>query len=141
MSRKATDDESRIELIKELFAANARDELESLLESAQPDLILDWSHSRGVRAGVYKGREAAFDFFAAFVDVWDELEYFHDEFIPLGETIVRVGGMRAKGRGSGVEITAKGAQVFEFRDGLLARMTLYQAKDEALAAVGERPER
>jgi hypothetical protein len=44
--------------------------------------------------------------------------------------------MRARGHASGIEIEASGAQVFEFRDGLLWRATMYQSKEEALAAVG-----
>ena len=47
---------------------------------------------------------------------------------------MRVGGIRGKGRASGVEISGKGAQIFEFADRLVKRVTLYQTKEEALAA-------
>ena len=53
---------------------------------------------------------------------------------PAGERLVRVGGIRGKGRASGVEISGKGAQIFEFADRLVKRFTLYQTKEEALAA-------
>jgi ketosteroid isomerase-like protein len=131
----ASDTEAQIELIKRIFAAGARHELDEILELAQPDVVADWSRSRGPFSGVYRGREAVRDFFAGVVEVWTDLEYFHDEFIPVENCMVRVGGMRARGHGSGVEISARGAQVFEFEDGLLARVTLYQSKREALAAV------
>jgi ketosteroid isomerase-like protein len=107
-----------------------------MLDDLHPDGVADWSRSRGPFRGVYRGRQEVLAFFAEVDEAWDEVEYFHTELIPIGERVVRVGGMRARGRGSGVEIEASGAQVFEFRDGMVWRVTLYQDRDEALAAVG-----
>ena len=41
-----------------------------------------------------------------------------------------------RGRGSGVEVEATGAQVWTIRDGKFQRAKLYQSKAEALEAVG-----
>jgi hypothetical protein len=136
--RDGGETERRIELVKAIFAAGVRDEVESVLDSVDPEVVADWSRSRGPMAGMYSGRQSVVDFFAEALDVWDQIEYFHDEFIPVGEDkLVRVGGIHAKGLGSGVEVRASGANLFEFRDGLLARVTLYQSKEEALAAAAE----
>ena len=46
---------------------------------------------------------------------------------PAGERLVRVGGIRGKGRASGVEISGKGAQIFEFADRLVKRFEALEA--------------
>jgi hypothetical protein len=46
--------------------------------------------------------------------------------------------MRARGRGSGVEVEGHGAQLWTARDGLLARMRLFQSREEADAWLAER---
>ena len=80
--------ERRVELTKAIYTARARDEVDEVMESAHPDVVADWSRSRGPTR-VYRGLEAVRDFFAG----------------------------------------------VEFRDGLLARVILYQGEEEALAAV------
>ena len=47
-----------------------------------------------------------------------------------------VAHMRGTGRSSGLEIGALGASVVVLRDGKITRVTLYQSKAEALAALG-----
>jgi ketosteroid isomerase-like protein len=131
------ENERRIEQIRAVFAAGARDELDEVLEAVHPDVVADWTRSRGPGRGLYQGRESVREFFATVLEVFDELEYFHDEFIPVdGDKVIRVGGFHGRGHSSGVEVTGRGAQVFEFSGDQLIRATLYQDKGEALAAVG-----
>jgi ketosteroid isomerase-like protein len=127
----------RVELILRLYSAASAEELDRYLETTHPDGVADWSRSRGPYKGVYRGRDEVLRFFSAIREAWGEFEYFHDELIDAGpERIVRVGGIRARGRGSGIQIEASGAQLFEFKDGLIWRVTLYQDRAEALAAAG-----
>ena len=50
--------------------------------------------------------------------------------------MIVVNRVRMRGRGSGVEVEATGAQVWTIRDGKFQRAKLYQSKAEALEAVG-----
>jgi hypothetical protein len=43
--------------------------------------------------------------------------------------------LQGKGKGSGVEVDAYGAQLWTLRDGRVVRVKGYQSKDEALGAV------
>ena len=49
--------------------------------------------------------------------------------------MIVVNRVRMRGRGSGVEVEATGAQVWTIRDGKFQRAKLYQSKAEALEAV------
>jgi ketosteroid isomerase-like protein len=51
-------------------------------------------------------------------------------------TVVVVGPMRGRGRASGVEISAFGAAVWTLRNGQVTGVTMYQAREQALKAVG-----
>ena len=128
--------DARVELIEALTAATSRDEYEAVWAMYHPDVVYDWSRSRGPYHGVYSGLAEVQRFLEGMQDAWADLEFFHTELIPCGRGVVRVGGMRAKGRSSGVGIEATGAQLFEFEDGLVRRVTLFQSRDEALAAAG-----
>jgi len=44
---------------------------------------------------------------------------------------------RSLGRGSGIEVDARGAMLFEFRGDRLAAWRLFQDKEEALASAEE----
>jgi ketosteroid isomerase-like protein len=123
-------------VITAVYAAEARADLESVLETAHPEVVADWSRSRGPARGVYRGRQEVTDFFAFPHEAFDELEFFHDEFIPADDnTVIRIGGMKGKGRGSGAEVTARGATAWEFEGDKVIRVTIYQDREEALAAV------
>ena len=137
----STDYERRVETIKAFYAAGPSVEPEQVIEFTDPEIVADWSRSRGLGQGVYRGRAEVQDFFAGMLDVFDEIEFFHDEFIEAGEgSVIRVGGIRARGKGSGTPFSAKGAQVFEFDGDVITSVTLYQDREEALDAAGlERP--
>jgi ketosteroid isomerase-like protein len=60
-----------------------------------------------------------------------------DEWVEVdAETVVIVTKVRARGMGSGVEVEARGASVWRFRDGRISSGKLFQSKREALASVG-----
>jgi ketosteroid isomerase-like protein len=128
------DVDPRIKVAEHLYGAIAAGDLDEAFRWAHPDIILDWSRSRGPYQGTYEGHQGAKDFVTEAITVFRDVEYFTEEWIPVEERLVRVGGLRGVGRSSGVEISGRGAQIFEFADGLVSRVTLYQTREEALAA-------
>jgi hypothetical protein len=68
--------------------------------------------------------------------LFDEVQFVTEDWIPAGERLVRIGGVRGRGRGSGVEVAMVGGQVIEFTDGPASRVTRYQTAEEALEAAG-----
>jgi ketosteroid isomerase-like protein len=129
-------EDPRIGIAEHLYTAIAAGEIEEALRWAHPEIVLDWSRSRGPYQGVYERHEGARDFIREAVAVFRDVEYFTDDWIEAGDRLVRIGGIRGIGRQSGVEISGRGSQIFEFENGLVRRVTLFQSPDEALAAAG-----
>jgi ketosteroid isomerase-like protein len=133
-------DDPRVAALEQGYAALTAGDIEAAIVGMHPEIVFDWSRSNSPYQGIYEGHEAVRSLIEDIRDAFAELEYFTEEWVDAGARLIRVGGVRGRGRGSGAEVAMVGAQVIEFSDGLPARVTLYQTKDEALAAVGERPE-
>ena len=88
-------------------------------------------------APVYRGREGALELWEALKGPWDnqalyvEIERVED----LGETVLALFRMRARGEQSGVEVAIKWAHVITFPSGD-EHIRSYANWDEALQAVG-----
>ena len=128
--------EQNVAIVRAIWDAVNRGDLDEAFEYAPDDFIADWSGSEAPESGVYRGREAVKGRFQRTVEVWSEMEYFETEIIDAGDQVLRVGGVRARGRGSGAEVMAQGAQVWTFRDGTPISVRLFQSKQEALEALG-----
>ena len=64
-----------------------------------------------------------------------------EELIPAGDARRRAHPLARDGRGSGVELEAEGAHVWEIREGEAVRWDVYRDRDRALADAGAaRPE-
>src|SRR5262245_12480935 len=128
--------EENVALVRAVWDAVNRGDLDEAFKYAPDDFVADWSASEAPESGVYRGRERVRELFQKTRDAWSEIEYFEDEIIDAGDHVVRVGGVRARGKGSGAEVTAHGAQVWTFRDGVPVSISLHQSKAEALGAIG-----
>jgi ketosteroid isomerase-like protein len=83
---------------------------------------------------VYRGRDAAKEFFRMLQEVFAELRWEPQEFTDLGHAIVVETKMVAVGRGSEVQIEDDETDVFWFRDGDIARLQGFPTKADALQA-------
>ncbi|HSD22964.1 MAG TPA: nuclear transport factor 2 family protein [Solirubrobacterales bacterium] len=128
--------EENVATVRAIWEAVNSGDIDEAFEYAPDDFVADWSGSEAPESGVYRGRDAVKARFERTLEVWSEMEYFETEIIDAGDQVVRVGGVRARGRGSGAEVMAQGAQVWTFRDGKPVSVRLFQSKEEALEALG-----
>lgn len=85
--------------------------------------------------GSYHGREGLAHFWRDMSDAWDQFSPEIEEVIEsAGERLVVVSVVRARGKGSGIEVEARGGLLFTIRDGKLLEGKFFQTKAEALAA-------
>lgn len=126
--------EENVATIRAIFEAVNRGDLDAASTHLPAEFVADWSASLAPESGVYRGRDEVRRALAWTTGSWSEWEYFEDEIIDAGAQVVRVGGIRARGKGSGAEVTAHGAQLWTFRQGRPVSVRLYQSKDEALEA-------
>jgi hypothetical protein len=97
---------------------------------------MDWRASRAPYAGLYEGKDQIRRMVGAIDDAWEEWGTEIIEAIePDDETVLITTRVHARGKGSGITVEAHGASIWKFRYGLITRATLYQNKDEALAAL------
>jgi ketosteroid isomerase-like protein len=61
-----------------------------------------------------------------------------EELIDAGDRVVSVGTTRGRGRASGADVVWKHAGVWTIRDGKIVRVVWFNAREEALEAVGLR---
>jgi hypothetical protein len=127
--------QENVEVVKQAIAAYNRRDFEAMQTLNHPDVQLDWSASRGIEAGVYRGWEAVARFYQSYFDTFAEINIEPDRFIESGDSVVVPNHAQVRGR-DGIEAVAQSTLVFEIRSGCLARLCLYQATHEALEAVG-----
>jgi ketosteroid isomerase-like protein len=102
---------------------------------ADPDLVVDWSRSNGLEAGVYRGEVATRRFWNTFFEAFERVVVEPLEFIEHGESVVVPHHFRAWGR-EGVEVDAHSTVVFTVRDRRIIELRLFRQAEEALKAVG-----
>ena len=100
-----------------------------------PELVVDWSRSAGLEAGIYRGEAASRRFWNTFFEAFERVVVELLEFIEHGESVVVPHHFHAWGR-QGVEVDAHSTVVFTVRDGRIIEMRLYRQIAEALKAVG-----
>jgi ketosteroid isomerase-like protein len=122
--------------VRAFFEALNRGALDDAVDPLDPEVEFDWTRSRSPERGFYRGREEVKRLYERFIESWTEREFFETEIFESGDAVVRVGGFRGRGKGSGVETSASAAIVWSFRGGRAVSVGIYQTKAEALAAVG-----
>jgi ketosteroid isomerase-like protein len=125
------------EVVRSAISAYNRRDFEALRTIHHPEVELDWSASRGLQAGVYRGWGEVMRFFQDFQAMFDRVHVEPHRFIEHGDSVVVPNAAQMRGR-DGIETVARSAFVFEIRDGLVVRVCLYQETHEALEAVGLR---
>jgi ketosteroid isomerase-like protein len=134
---------SNIELVRSYFGAANGEGLEGLMRRLAPvldrlpdDFELDLSRSISPERGIYRGPEEIKRMFRLRGEAWSQIEAFETEIIDAGDVVVRMGGFRAVGEHSGIELSAQAATVWSFEDDRPISMRLYQTRAEALEAAG-----
>jgi ketosteroid isomerase-like protein len=77
-------------------------------------------------------------FFADLNETWETFEIVPEEFREVGEAVVSICHVHAKGRGSGLELDQPIAMVTWFKGDKFARARSFLDHDEAIAAARER---
>jgi ketosteroid isomerase-like protein len=114
-----------VDMARKCIAVYNRRDLETLRALNDPDVEVDWSASRGVEAGVYRGFDAVLRFYKGYFDAFEEIVVTPERFIDAGESVVVPNVSRSRGR-EGIEVLARSALVITFRSEKVTRICLYQ---------------
>jgi ketosteroid isomerase-like protein len=127
--------QENVEIVRRAMDAFNRSDLDGAMRDTDAEVELDWSRSRGLQAGIYRGQEASRGFWASWLEMFDRVVVIPEEFIECGEHVVVPNTAHLQGR-DGVEVEAKSVSVVTLRNGRIVEWRLYQERAEALEAVG-----
>jgi ketosteroid isomerase-like protein len=129
--------QENVEIVRRAFESINQRDVDGALEDAADDFEVDWSNSLSPVKGIYRGKDQVRQLWAGFVEAFAELHWDAEEIIDVDESrVIAVNHVRMRGRGSGVEVDATGAQLWTISGGKAQSLKLYQSKDEALEAAG-----
>jgi ketosteroid isomerase-like protein len=125
--------QDNLEIVRRGIDAFNRRDLDAI--ESDPDVEVDWSRSRGLEAGIYRGREAVHRFWATFHETFDRVVVVPQELIDHGDCVMVVDRTYMRGR-DGIEVEAHNVCVATVRDGRVVRWRLCTDRAEALTAMG-----
>ena len=129
--------QENIEVVRRAIDAFNERDLDVALRDVDAEAEIDWSRSRGVEVGIYRGYDACRRFWSNLIDTFDRVTVAADEFIDRGDKVVVPNRASMVGRG-GIEVAARSTTVVTLRRGRIVGWTLYQETAEALEAAGLR---
>jgi uncharacterized protein len=124
-----------VEIVRRMIDAFNRRDIDGASQAWDREAELDWSRSRGVDAGVYRGQAEIRAFWAGWLEMFDHFTLEPDEYIDCGEHVVVPNRTHMKGR-DGIQVEAHSASVVTLRVGRIVKWRLYQDRAQALKAVG-----
>jgi ketosteroid isomerase-like protein len=117
-------------------AFNRRDVGGMFAELVTPDVEW-WPAVAGVyEGGSYQGRERIEGFVAAISEVWEEVQVIAEEFRDLGDRVLVLGRQVGRGKGSGAQVDAPLATIYDFRGNRIWRARGYIDRAEGLRVAG-----
>jgi ketosteroid isomerase-like protein len=129
--------QEHVEAVRRSLDGWNRDDFEACVALAHPEI--EWVSEVAQRmAGsetVYRGREGMRRYWDEWHAIWDVTIHV-TEIFDLGETVVALARVQARGDASGIDLEQPVAYVFDFEDGLARRVRSYFDPEQALEAVG-----
>jgi uncharacterized protein len=125
---------SNVELARRAVKAFEERDMDAIEELCTPDIEFDWSR-RLLDPTITRGYDGVRRFFEEVDGIFDEIVFEEEEILELGDEVLVVSIGHFRGRTSGVDVTARGANLWTIRNGKLARFRFYQSKEDALADV------
>jgi ketosteroid isomerase-like protein len=135
-----------IAVVRDLLDAVARGDSATVLSLYDPDVVWDGTQSRWaeVLPGTesWQGHNGLRRFSRAYYEMWDDMQHEPEELVAAGDDVVASIRIRARGRGSGVEVEwPQNWSVWSVRDGRVVRVVWHRSRDEAFASVNLAAER
>jgi uncharacterized protein len=126
--------EENVEVVRRMYDARDRGDVAGTLAEFHPEVVVD-ARARG-DTGIGQGHEELVAIIGEWIGEFDEWHEEVDEIRDLGDQLCVVATQRGRGKGSGVEVEARYALLYEVREGQITRMTLFRGLSEALEAAG-----
>jgi ketosteroid isomerase-like protein len=126
---------SNLEIIERGFEAFNQDGIDGILPFIHPDFEATTPPELASEPDTYRGHEGIRRWYSSFEEVMDEIRWEARDFREVGERVVVEFTLHARGKTTGLDFGQDAVMVWELRDGLAIRVSLYPTLDQALAAI------
>jgi ketosteroid isomerase-like protein len=126
--------QENVEIVRRVYEGWARGDFLSEADVFHPEIefeMPDWPDPARAR-----GRDAMWSTWRVALSAWENLRAEPRDFIETGRHVVVLNRVRARGKGSGAEVTADSATVWTMDAGKAIRLAVYWDSTKALRAVG-----
>jgi ketosteroid isomerase-like protein len=127
--------QENVEIVRKVVDAFNRGDLQSFKAPFAPDSVIVPLRAE-MENTIFRGRDAAEQFFAAANESWDSPQAGIEEVRDGGGWLLVLGSFRARGRASGAEINAKIGWIVRFGDGAITSFHIFADREQALEAAG-----
>jgi ketosteroid isomerase-like protein len=130
--------QENVEIVKAVFAAWKERDPETALKHIDPNVEFDFTETAfvGQEADPESGTEGLQSTVAAWLEAWESLEYFPQNFIDVGDHVIALLRIVAQHRESAVPVERNMAVVYTLRSGLVVGIRGYDTLAAAAGAVG-----
>ena len=121
-----------VETVRLIHAAFNDRDFARAVSYLSPDIVIDYSASRGPFAGMLQGVEAVQRMLESAAEAWEEVRWNAESIEARGDRqVMVVNRVSMRGAGSGAEVNARGVQLWTFGDDVVATgMQLYQGPED-----------
>ena len=128
-----------VELLRERLDQAAEDP-ERFYEILDPDVVWDVSDTASPMAGIYRGRDEVRTFYRRWTSAFSDWNIDIERMIETGDEVVVIVREHGHGRGSGVEVGMRRANLWTFADGRVVHFRSFSSPTTASKAAGLGPD-
>ena len=127
--------QKNVEIAKRMVAAFNQRDIDFFMQATTSDF--EWFPAlSAVEGEVFRGREGIDTYWGRLDEAWEDYRLVADEYRDLGDSVLILGRMVGRGRGSGVPVETPMGTLGDYRDGKCWRIRAYLNHGEALRAAG-----
>ena len=128
--------QQNVENLRQAYEAFNSGDIGQILAFAHPDFEAVVPPELSAEPDTYRGHDGIRRYFQSFQDAMDEIRFQPERFWDVGQSVVAVVRVTAKGRRTAIPVEQRIAQVWTIRNGKGIRVRTYASPSEALEAVG-----
>jgi ketosteroid isomerase-like protein len=125
-----------VDFLREGYEALARGDMETFTTLSREHLEPDFEFHHVWDGRVFRGFEGTMKWLSDTRETWKDYSQEVEEIIELGDDVVVVLRISARGGGSGVPVAQELAVVWKFQDGRAIQARSFTSREDALEAAG-----
>jgi ketosteroid isomerase-like protein len=122
--------EREVEVIRSSLEAFNRRDAEAMIAVTHPDSEF-FPFRAQLEGQPYRGHDGIRRFFEDMYEDWSSFEVHIDDYQELRGRVLGIGRIEGVSRSSGVAVSGDAGFLFEFKDGLIAKVVSYSDPEEA----------